>query len=87
MLDRDAAIELIRQAIADVLGVSEAEVALDSTLSDLGLEADDLEDVAARLQSEIEIHIAPEEVFPDDAFDQLTVQSVVEAVERKTEAG
>lgn len=84
MLARDHIIEIVQQTIADAVGVYETDVTLDSLLQDdLGLEADDFEDVVAHLQSALEMHIAPEELFPDDLSDQLTVQSVVNAVERK----
>ena len=67
-----------------MLGIYETDVTVDSLLQDdLGLEADDLEDVAAQLQSAFEIHIAPDELFPDDSYDELTVQSVVHVLEQR----
>ena len=84
MFARDNIIEIVQAALADVLGIYETDVTFDSLLQDdLGLEADDLEDVAAQLQSAFEIHIAADELFPDDSYDQLTVQSVVHAREQR----
>jgi acyl carrier protein len=84
MFDRDDIIEIIQQAFADVLGVYESDVTLDALLqAGLGLDPDDLEDVVAHLQSVLEIHIAPDDLFPDDSYDRLTVQSIVNALERR----
>jgi len=84
MFGHDHIIETVRQALADVLGVYETDVTLDSRLqNDLGLEADDLEDVADQLQSAFEIHNAPDELFPDDSYDRLKVQSVVSTLQRR----
>ncbi len=84
MFGRDNIIEVVQHVFADALGIYETDVTLNSLLQDdLGLETDDLEDVAAQLQSAFELHIAPDELFPDDSYDRLTVQSVVNALGRR----
>jgi acyl carrier protein len=84
VLIRDDIVEIVQPTVAEVASVNESEVALDSLLlDDLGLEAEDFEDIVARLQSALDLHISPEELFPDDSSEYLTVLSLVHAIERK----
>jgi len=78
----------VQQALADALGVCETDVVLDASLQDnLGIEAEDVEDVAARLQAAFDVHLTPDEFFPDDAIEHMTVQTVVHAIERSLHSG
>lgn len=84
MFGEEQILEAVQRAFADVLGIDETDVTLDALLQDgLGVEVDELEDVAARLQSAFDLHIAPDELFPDDQYDGLTVQTVVDSIERR----
>lgn len=84
MLGRDNIIGVLRHTLADILGIDETDVTLDALLhDDLGLEADDLEEVVAYLQGILEIHIAPDDLFPEDTYDRLTVESVVNSLQQQ----
>lgn len=84
MLGRNDILEVVRRVLAEILGIDEMDVTGDCLLEeDLGLEIDDLEDVAARIQSAIAVNIAPDELFPDDSYDQLTVQEIVNCIEQR----
>ena len=64
MFDRDNIIDVAKQAFANVLGIHETDVTVNALLQDdLGLDTDDLEEVVAHLQSALEIHIAPDDLF------------------------
>lgn len=84
MLARDEIIEIVQHTVAEVAGVYETDVTLDSQLQhDLGLEPDDCEEIAAHLQGSLESHIAPDDLFPDGSTDEMTVHSLVNALEEK----
>jgi len=86
MFDRENIIDIVQQVFADVLGVYETDVTLNALLQDdLGLDTDDLEEVVAHLQSDLEIQIVPDDLFPDDMYDRLTVQSIVNSLEGRIE--
>lgn len=82
MLGHNEVLEVVQRTLADVLGVCETDVAPDALIQDhLGLETDDLEEVSASLQSAFGVYIPPDVLFPDDLYDQLTVESIVKHIE------
>jgi acyl carrier protein len=73
--------EKVKSNIADILGVSEAEVTSSSTLMDLGCDSLDVVELIMWMEEEFDIET------PDDEIEKiLTVQDVVSYIEGKLSA-
>lgn len=76
MLSRSELIEIVKAALADVLGVYETDVAIEaSILGDLGVDEEDFEEIAAQLQQAIEQPVLTSDIFGDD---DITVDGIVD---------
>lgn len=85
MLPLDEIVQVVHETLEDVLGVDSEDIELDASLiEDLGAEFDDFEDIAARLEDQLQIAVPADVVFPDDLPpEEITVETVVDGVTQR----